>query len=79
MVSAAAENRVIANIFDNGNPTIVSIDPAGGYERKVLALDKRWVVTTAVAPDRTIVFDDIFGNHGQDIVYLPGGATNTKP
>jgi len=74
-----ADGRLIASVFVGGkNPAVISIDPSGGNETNVLALQNRWVTTTSVGPDRTIVFDDPFG-HGTDIIYLPGGAAETKP
>ena len=80
MIWSQGDSRIIANVYVGGkNPAVVSIDPVGGNETDVLPLQNRWITTTAVGPDGTIVFDDPFSGHGSDIIFLPRGGSETKP
>ena len=73
-VWSARDDRLVVNLFENGDAVIVSIDPRGGSERVVFNQRNRWTAVTSTGPDGTVVFDDPFSGPLNDIVYLPGGS-----
>ena len=74
------DGRFVTTVFEKGDGVVISMDPTGGAERRVLSLTHHWMANTSVGPDGTIVFDDPFSGRFTDILYLPQGTgTETKP
>jgi len=72
-------DRVIATSLENGIASIMSFAGSGGDQKQLLSLDKGWLAPTSMAPDGTIVFDDVLSEHGLNIATLRTGAKETMP
>ncbi len=67
--------KIVANIMDAGTLKLASIDTRSGEQRDLHTM-KNWLLPSSIAPDGTILLDELVSGRLYDIVYLPRGEGN---
>jgi serine/threonine protein kinase/Tol biopolymer transport system component len=73
------DSAVVVSVLDSGKRAIVAFDPRNGSERSLLSGTPRFMLPNSVAPDGTVLLDELISGRLYDIVALPRGAAETHP
>ena len=73
------DSAILASVLDSGKRGIVAFDPRNGAERVLFPGTDRFTRPTAVAPDGTVLMEELISGRLYDIVVLPRGSTETHP
>jgi serine/threonine-protein kinase len=73
------DSAIFASVLDSGKRGVVAFDPRNGSERVVFPATDRFTRPTSVAPDGTVLLEELIAGRLYDIVVLPRGATETHP